>query len=82
MCTSRMFAFEAWKPLIFSLELYRALGVDLVVAHVESVIASIFEVMKYGTPELHKMPVSNFADTTKPTGFSKYELVYACPTRS
>lgn len=47
VCTSRMFAFEAWKTMLFSIELYRAVGVDLVVAYAESVFYSIFQLMRY-----------------------------------
>ncbi|KAH7718557.1 Protein F59C6.8 [Aphelenchoides avenae] len=46
MCTSRMFAFEAWKLLLVSVELYRALGADLIVAYVESVLDPLLALMQ------------------------------------
>ncbi|KAI1711630.1 glycosyltransferase family 92 domain-containing protein [Ditylenchus destructor] len=46
LCMSRIFGFEKWQLLITALEVYRLLQVDLVVAHVNSVLAPIFELMK------------------------------------
>ncbi|KAI1700809.1 glycosyltransferase family 92 domain-containing protein [Ditylenchus destructor] len=46
MCMSRVFAFEKWQLLVTALEVYKLLKVDLVVAHVNSVLTPIFRLMK------------------------------------
>ncbi|KAI1700332.1 glycosyltransferase family 92 domain-containing protein [Ditylenchus destructor] len=46
VCMSRLFAFEKWQILVTALEVYKILKVDLVVAHVKSVLTPIFELMK------------------------------------
>ncbi|KAI1716892.1 glycosyltransferase family 92 domain-containing protein [Ditylenchus destructor] len=46
MCMSRVFAFEKWQLLVTALEVYKLLKVDLVVAHVNSVLTPIFQLMK------------------------------------
>ncbi|KAI1702764.1 glycosyltransferase family 92 domain-containing protein [Ditylenchus destructor] len=46
MCLSRVFAFEKWRLLITVLEIYRQLGVNLVVTHVNSAHPAVFDLMK------------------------------------
>ena len=46
LCISRVFAFERWQLLLTALEAYRAFGVDLVVAHVQSALTAVFKLMQ------------------------------------
>ncbi|KAI1707101.1 glycosyltransferase family 92 domain-containing protein [Ditylenchus destructor] len=46
VCMSRLVAFERWQLLVTALEVYKFLKVDLVVAHVKSVLSPILELMK------------------------------------
>uniref|UniRef100_A0A914HJV3 Glycosyltransferase family 92 protein n=1 Tax=Globodera rostochiensis TaxID=31243 RepID=A0A914HJV3_GLORO len=46
MCISRIFAFEKWELLIAAMEVYKALGVDLVVTHVYSALTPVFELIR------------------------------------
>ncbi|KAI1700813.1 glycosyltransferase family 92 domain-containing protein [Ditylenchus destructor] len=46
VCMSRLIAFEKWQLLVTALEVYKFLKVDLVVAHVKSVLTPILELMK------------------------------------
>ncbi|KAI1726033.1 glycosyltransferase family 92 domain-containing protein [Ditylenchus destructor] len=46
ICMSRIFAFEKWQLLLTAMEVYRFLKVDLVVTYVNSVLSSIYALMK------------------------------------
>nr|CAD2147324.1 unnamed protein product [Meloidogyne enterolobii] len=46
LCISRVFAFERWQLLITALEMYRLLNVNLVVAHIQSAITSVYNLLK------------------------------------
>ncbi|KAL3113004.1 hypothetical protein niasHT_013469 [Heterodera trifolii] len=46
MCISRIFAFEKWELLIVAMEVYKRLGVDLVVTHVYSALTPVFELIR------------------------------------
>ncbi|KAF7639646.1 Glycosyltransferase family 92 protein, partial [Meloidogyne graminicola] len=46
LCISRVFAFERWQLLITALEMYRILNVNLVVAHIQSAITSVYNLFK------------------------------------
>lgn len=46
VCISRLFAFERWELIIAAMEVYKALGVNLIVLHINSVISSVFELIQ------------------------------------
>ncbi|KAL3105214.1 hypothetical protein niasHT_024108 [Heterodera trifolii] len=46
ICVSRIFAFEKWQLLITAMEVYKSLGVDLVVLHIVSALSAVFNLIK------------------------------------
>lgn len=45
VCASRIFAFENWPLLLTAMEVYRQMGVDLVVTHIRSVLTTVYQLM-------------------------------------
>lgn len=43
---SRVYAFEDWRLFTTAMEIYRSLGVDLIYAHVKSVLSSVLAFMR------------------------------------
>uniref|UniRef100_A0A914HTJ5 Glycosyltransferase family 92 protein n=1 Tax=Globodera rostochiensis TaxID=31243 RepID=A0A914HTJ5_GLORO len=45
ICVSRIFAFEKWQLLLTAMEVYKALGVDLVVMHIVSALSAVIKLI-------------------------------------